>query len=151
YYRLNVVSFTLLPLRQRRDLIVPLAERFLTDFAASNDRPVEGFSDEARRALQEYGWPGNIRELRNVVQRAVALCAGSFVEIDDLPEVMRRSETEAALSVAEPLLADSDTFSAGTLAETKDEAECLRIVTALRQHKNNRLRAAAELGISRWT
>jgi DNA-binding NtrC family response regulator len=151
YYRLNVVSFTLLPLRQSRDLIAPLAERFLADFAASNGRPVRGISGETQRALQEYDWPGNIREIRNVVERAVALCAGSLVEIGDLPEAMRRSETGADVSATEPLLADSDAFSAGTLAETKDEAESLRIVTALRQHKNNRLRTAAELGISRWT
>ncbi len=151
YYRLNVVGFTLLPLRQRRDLIAPLAERFLADFAASNGRPVQGISGQAWRALQEYDWPGNVRELRNVVERAVALCAGPFVEIDDLPEAVRRSETDADVDVVAPLLAAPSVFSAGTLAETKDEAECLRIVTALRQHKNNRLRAAAELGISRMT
>jgi two-component system, NtrC family, response regulator HydG len=151
YYRLNVVGFHLLPLRERRDTIVALAERFLADFAADNGRPVQGISDEARMALQEYNWPGNIRELRNVIERAVALCAGPLVEMLDLPEAMRRRAPERDVSVDAPSPVDSGVFSAGTLAETKDEAEYLRITTALRRHNNNRLRAAAELGISRMT
>jgi DNA-binding NtrC family response regulator len=152
YYRLNVVSFTLLPLRERGEMIVALAERFLADFAASNGRPVQGMTEEVRKALQAYAWPGNIRELRNVIERAVALCAGSLVEIGDLPEAVQRCVAEPAASVAAPPLpADLDLFCEGTLAKTKDEAECLRISAALRQHKNNRLRAAAALGISRMT
>lgn len=151
YYRLNVVGFALLPLRQRRELIAPLTDRFLADFAAYNGRPIQGISDEARSVLQEYDWPGNIRELRNVLERAVALCAGPLVEIEDLPEAVRCGATEAGVSVAAPAPADSAVFSASTLAETKDEAERLRISAALKQHNNNRLRAASELGISRMT
>jgi DNA-binding NtrC family response regulator len=151
YYRLNVVGFALLPLRQRRELILPFAEHFLADFASENDRPVRGISDEARMALQEFDWPGNIRELRNIVERAVALCAGPLITIDDLPEAVRRGATEAGAVLAAPARADSDVFATGTLAETKDEAEYQRITAALRRHNNNRLRAAAELGISRMT
>jgi DNA-binding NtrC family response regulator len=151
YYRLNVVSFQLLPLRERPATIAPLAERFLSDFAANNDRPVQGITEEARLALQEYGWPGNVRELRNVIERAVALCAGPLVEIADLPECVRRNLDKADVSVAVSSPAVSGVFSEGTLAETKDEAESQRILVALRQHNNNRLRAAAALGISRMT
>jgi two-component system response regulator PilR (NtrC family) len=151
YYRLNVVGFALLPLRQRRELIVPFAEHFLADFAADNGRPVHGISDKARLALQEYEWPGNIRELRNVVERAVALCAGPLIAIDDLPETVRRGASEAIAVLAAPARADAEVFATGTLAETKDEAEYHRITAALRRHNNNRLRAAAELGISRMT
>jgi DNA-binding NtrC family response regulator len=151
YYRLNVVGFALLPLRQRRELIQPFAKHFLADFAADNSRPVRGISEEARMALQEYDWPGNIRELRNIVERAVALCAGPLIAIEDLPEAMRRGATEAGAVLAAPARADSDVFATGTLAETKDEAEYQRITAALRRHNNNRLRAAAELGISRMT
>lgn len=151
YYRLNVVGFALLPLRERRDLIAALAEHFRADFAAKNAQPVQGISAEARKALQAYDWPGNIRELRNVIERAVALCAGPLVEMEDLPAAMRGSVSEPCSAVAAPSRTDSGVFSAGTLAETKDEAEYLRIAAALRQHNNNRLRAAAALGISRMT
>ncbi len=151
FYRLNVVSFAVLPLRQRADMILALAERFLADLAASNSRPVQGLTEEARQALQAYAWPGNIRELRNVIERAVALCAGPLVEIGDLPQAVQRCVAQLATSVTAPVPADADFFCEGTLAKTKDEAECLRITAALRQHKNNRLRAGAALGISRMT
>lgn len=145
YYRLNVVSFALPPLRERRDLIVALAERFRADFAASNDLPVQGISDEVQTALKQYNWPGNIRELRNVVERAVALCAGPFIEIGDLPETMWGGAIQSGAPSA------IDVLSVGTLAQSKDEAEYQRILVALQQHNNNRLRVAAELGISRMT
>ena len=87
----------------------------------------------------------------NFVERAVALCAGPLIEMEDLPEAVRRGATEAGAVLATPARADSDAFATGTLAETKDEAEYQRITAALRRHKNNRLRAAAELGISRMT
>jgi DNA-binding NtrC family response regulator len=151
FYRLNVVSFAVLPLRERADMILPLAERFLADFAAGNNRPVQGITEEAQKALRGYAWPGNIRELRNVIERAVALCAGPLVELGDLPEAVRCRVPKPEASDAAPLSADADLFSEGTLAKTKEEAEYLRIATALRQHNNNRLRAAAALGISRMT
>jgi DNA-binding NtrC family response regulator len=151
YYRLNVVSFALPPLRERRDIIAPLVERFRADFAAHNDRPIKGISDEAQTALQQYDWPGNIRELRNVVERAVALCAGPLIEIEDLPERLRGSATKAGGAVAVTAQTDSGHSSTGTLADAKNEAEYQRIVAALQRHNNNRLRAAAELGISRMT
>ncbi len=151
YYRLNVVSFALPPLRERREMIAPLVERFRADFAARNGRPIQGISEEAQTALQQYDWPGNIRELRNVVERAVALCAGPFVELSDLPGAVQRCVVQPAASVAASVPAELDFFCEGTLAKTVEEAECLRITTALRQHKNNRLRAAAALGISRMT
>jgi DNA-binding NtrC family response regulator/Flp pilus assembly protein TadD len=151
YYRLNVVNFVLPPLRERRAVLAPLAEHFLTEFTASNGRSVHLISDEALRALQEYTWPGNVRELRNVIERAVALCAGPRIELSDLPEVVQRCVAQAKEVVAAPTSMNASVFSEGTLAETKDEAEYLRIVAALRQHNNNRLRAAAELGISRMT
>jgi DNA-binding NtrC family response regulator len=151
YYRLNVVSFALPPLRERRDMIAALVERFLRDFAACNGGPVPRISDKARTALESYDWPGNIRELRNVAERAVALCAGPVIDLLDLSPALQRSVREPQVSPAAPSPAGSDLFSEGTLAATKGEAERLRILAALQQHKNNRLRAAAELGISRMT
>ena len=79
-YRINVISLTMPALRERQEDILPLAEHFLEEFAGAYNRPALGFSGEANRALREYRWPGNIRELRNVIERAAILCPGDEVE-----------------------------------------------------------------------
>jgi DNA-binding NtrC family response regulator len=148
YYRLNVVQFHLPPLRERRDVISSLADRLIREFAAHNGRPVRSLSAAALHALQTYEWPGNIRELRNVIERAVALCPGLEIRLDDLPEVLRPAARATALTPFNP--AECDT-PVPTLGQAKKEAEAARILEALSKHSNNRLRAAAELGISRMT
>jgi two-component system response regulator AtoC len=137
FYRLNVVGFFLPPLRERRGCVASLANRFLEDLSARNRPDVTGFTAEALRALESYDWPGNIRELRNIIERAVALCEGPEVGMEDLPEAVRGAEP--AWKPAAP----------ATLHQSKTDAEVRRILEALAKHKNNRLRAAAELGISR--
>jgi two-component system response regulator PilR (NtrC family) len=89
YYRLNVVCFYVPPLRERPQAVAPLAARFLREFAARNRPDVSGLTPEALAALAGYHWPGNIRELRNVLERAVTLCAGPLVGLRDLPESVR--------------------------------------------------------------
>jgi two-component system response regulator HydG len=89
YYRLNIVGFLLPPLRERRSAIAPLAAKFAAEFAARNRPDVRGLSRAALRILEEYAWPGNIRELRNVIERAIALCAGPEVLPRDLPAAVR--------------------------------------------------------------
>jgi two-component system, NtrC family, response regulator HydG len=151
YYRLNVVSFYLPPLRERRELIPALADKFIREFAARDGRPVHGITARALQALQGYDWPGNIRELRNLIERAVALCAGREVDLEDLPAALQQGGPAAAPApLAGPAVVPPPA-DGGTLARTKEEAEAQRIVQALRKHNNNRLRAAAELGISRMT
>ncbi|WP_339409501.1 sigma-54-dependent response regulator transcription factor AlgB [Pseudomonas sp. EA_35y_Pfl2_R5] len=83
-YRLNVITLTLPPLRERREDILILAERFLARFVSDYARPAHSFSDEAREALLNYPWPGNIRELRNVIERASILCPEQQVQISHL-------------------------------------------------------------------
>ena len=147
YFRINVVGFYLPPLRDRRDLIVPLANKFLTALAARNRPDVSGASAEVLNVLREYSWPGNIRELRNVIERAVALCPGPEVQLLDLPEVMRQTgidDNDVGIELPKVLKSSNQ-----TLAQSREEAEILRIKEALDKHKNNRLRAASELGISR--
>jgi DNA-binding NtrC family response regulator len=134
FYRLNVVSFSLPPLRSRRQSIGPLNSRFLSEFAARNRPDVSAFSTAALRALENHAWPGNVRELRNVIERAVALSAGPLIEWSDLPESIR-----AATPAPVPR----------TLHHSKEEAEIRQIQEALRKHKNKRAGAARELGISR--
>jgi len=83
-YRLNVITLHLPPLRERAEDILTLADRFLARFVKEYARPARGFSDEAREALLGYRWPGNIRELRNVVERASIICPQERVEISHL-------------------------------------------------------------------
>jgi two-component system response regulator HydG len=90
FYRLNVIHMVIPPLRDRVEDIPLLALHFLDKFCLENDRPFMGFSPEAMRALKSYAWPGNVRELQNVVERAVALCASNMVEVEDLPDEIRR-------------------------------------------------------------
>src|SRR5262245_23576607 len=160
YYRLNVVSFFLPPLRERGEMLPAMAERFLSPFAARNSRPVKGIDAAALRALQQYDWPGNVRELRNVIERAVALCPGEYVGVEDLPDAVRGAARPAQEPAALPPVpaaaapaapAPAGASAAATLAEAKEAAEAERIRAALARNNNNRLRAAAELGISRMT
>ena len=85
FYRLNVVTVPMPPLRERRGDIAPLASFFLSRYAVENGRDVETFADDALEALLAYGWPGNVRELENVVERAVVLCDGPRIERKHLP------------------------------------------------------------------
>jgi len=89
YYRLNVITIELPPLRDRHDDVPLLATHFLKIYNEENQREVDGFSLAAMDALTEYHWPGNVRELENAVERAVVLCRGNTVELDELPQVLR--------------------------------------------------------------
>jgi DNA-binding NtrC family response regulator len=151
YYRLNVISFVLPPLRDRRDMIPQLAGHFIAEVASRSGRKVDGISAEALRALQAYDWPGNIRELRNVIERAIVLSLDCQIHLEDLPEQFQRLRTATSYSAALSTAERPVHVPAPTLARTKDEAELVRITDALERHQNNRLRAAAELGISRMT
>ena len=94
YYRLNVITVTTPPLRERREDIRVLAQHFLRVYAAKNNRTLEGLSDEALGCLEAYRWPGNVRELENVVERAVVLARGTVIEVGNLPgNVTERSVT----------------------------------------------------------
>lgn len=86
YFRLNVVQIKIPALRDRREDILPLAEFFLTKYAAMNASKVKGFEKDVYERLLSYSWPGNVRELENAIERAVVLCEGSLVNAKDLPE-----------------------------------------------------------------
>ena len=91
YYRLNVIRLRVPALRERPEDILPRAEMFLTEAAARNSRSGLQFSDDARKALFAYSWPGNIRELRNAVERAVVLSRGAMLRREDLPDILFQS------------------------------------------------------------
>ncbi len=152
YYRLNVVNFSLPPLRDRRKLIRPLVARFLGDFSSQAGRHVTAVSAAALAALERFDWPGNVRELRNVLERAVALCTRPTIEVGDLPEAIRRFNGVAADGADGRSRTDLACSSGGSgLERARKEAELRRLVDALDRHNNNRSRAAVELGISRVT
>ncbi len=85
YYRLNVVSVEMPPLRARPSDVPLLAMRFLQKYAAENGKTMQGFSQDALGCLAHYGWPGNVRELENAVERAVVICRGDEIQRADLP------------------------------------------------------------------
>jgi DNA-binding NtrC family response regulator len=149
YYRLNVVTFHLPPLRERPGTIRQLAHTFLAEFAARDGDPARDIAPDALSALECYHWPGNIRELRNVLERAVTLYSEPELQFSHLPDnicAVARSRSDASWAEKQDKL-----VSASRLKRARGQAELARIVEALRKHGNNRLRAAAELGISRMT
>ena len=86
YYRLNVISVRVPPLRERHEDIRVLAQHYLRVYAAKNGRKLEGFSNEALERLESYAWPGNVRELENLIERSVLLARKDRIDAEDLPE-----------------------------------------------------------------
>ncbi len=103
FYRLNVISLTLPPLRERPEDIMPLAEEFLAHFCRANHKSILGFAAEAAEALSGYAWPGNVRELRNTVERAVILGSGKEIGKGDLPDSIAPVAGAPALGDLVPL------------------------------------------------
>jgi DNA-binding NtrC family response regulator len=137
YYRLNVFAMELPPLRQRKDDLSLLIQAFLTEFNGRNGKSVAGVEPSVMRTLEQYHWPGNVRELRNVVERAVILSSGEFIESKHLPPLV----IEAAPSAAGPVIS----LQPGT---TVEEAEERLILMTLKHTRDNKTRAAEILGIS---
>ncbi|WP_395504366.1 sigma-54-dependent response regulator transcription factor AlgB [Ectopseudomonas hydrolytica] len=102
-YRLNVITLKLPPLRERHEDVMSLAERFLAHFVSDYGRPACGFSPEAVAALQSYHWPGNIRELRNVIERASIICQQEAVEVAHLGLGGSSDAPNGAIRVGAPM------------------------------------------------
>ena len=137
YYRLNVISITLPPLRERRDDIEPLACHFLKSSTRRMKKDVHGIDDDALQALLQYDWPGNVRELENVMERAVILARGDMITIGLLPLDARKGPLPPSTGGA-PLVA-------------LDEIERQHITSVLKETGFHKSRAAEILGISRKT
>ena len=134
FFRLNVVTIDIPPLRKRGNDILLLAHHFAGQFSEESGKPTPRFSDEALQVLRNYHWPGNVRELENVIQRLVVMTDGTLIEVPDLPSLMRFSALRG------------EGFNR-TLAEI--EAEYIRNVLA--SVDGNKTRAAEILGIDRKT
>ncbi len=103
FYRLNVISLTIPPLRKRPEDIMPLATDFLAYFCRVNHKAILDFTDKAAQALKDYAWPGNVRELRNTIERAVILGAGEKIDKTDLPETIVPGASTPAVGDRVPL------------------------------------------------
>jgi DNA-binding NtrC family response regulator len=166
YFRLNGVTLVIPPLRHRTDEIIPIAEQFIRQFCAEAHRPQLPLSREAAALLERYSWPGNIRELRNVIERAVLLCREEVVLPAHLPLDKMRAQTLASVQVpvpsplspatpvSTPILAAPSTPPAAPVGELSDELQALerqRIIEALARCAGNQTHAAELLGMSRRT
>jgi transcriptional regulator with PAS, ATPase and Fis domain len=136
YYRLNVVAITVPPLRERREDIPPLLDHFLRKFAEKNRRSVTGLTAAARDALLRYDYPGNVRELENLVERAVLLSRGPVIDLEDLPVTLRPGERGPGAPLAQGL------------PEVLADIERQAIRSALERSGGVQTKAADELGIS---
>jgi len=134
FYRLNVISIPIPPLRERGTDIALLAGHFASKYAAENGKSTPRFSDQALFVLKNYNWPGNVRELENVIQRLVVMAEEEVIEVPDLPSLMRFSALHGT-----------------TLDMTLAEVEAEHIRNVLASVAGNKTRAAAILGIDRKT
>ncbi len=132
YYRLNVVSITLPPLRERKEDIPALVNHFIEKFARAGRRQVKGLTKEALNNLIRYDWPGNVRELENVIERALVLCRGDWIDKQDVP-----LQSERQSMILEP--------------ETLADLEKIHITKILEKTNWNLAEAARKLGIHRNT
>jgi len=137
YYRLNVMPIFLPPLRERRDDILPLAHEFLDEFKIQVSKNIQGISSEAEGILLYYSWPGNIRELKNVIERAVLLCEGDTLQPAQLGEISKKVEPKQNMD--------------GTLEGSLASIEKRSIEKALIDCNHNHTHAAKILGIHRTT
>ena len=142
YYRLNVIRIELPPLRERREDIPEIAEHLLRRCAAEHKKEITGFSPDASRALDAYGYPGNVRELENVIERAVALAQASVIGLGDLPREVAGGAASAGPSL---LLLPEEGCD---LDQVLGEAERRLILQALERSGGVRTEAAKTLHIS---
>ena len=139
YYRLNVLRIVLPPLAHRREDIPLLANHFVRKFSVRQGKQVEGISDEALGALMNYEFPGNVRQLQNVIEHAVVLCRSDQIEVDCLPEELAQETPGASSGMPKK--------GAGPLLEAEADA----ILQTLRRHAGHRGKTAKELGIDKTT
>lgn len=175
YYRLCVVPISLPPLRERKKDVALLAEHFLRVISLKRGKGIEGFTTQAFKALYDYDYPGNVRELENVIERAVVLCHDSHVDVDHLPDELLRETARAETSTGKDPRGPSgdQTHGEGAIppgclsrrpttrlilsapepAVDADrlEPEARKLIQVLNAHNWSRKKTAEALGISRNT
>ncbi len=140
FYRLNVVAITVPPLRERKDDISPLMDHFLNRFSSQNRKAIQGFLPEARDLLLKYDYPGNVRELENIIERAVVIARGTLISTKDLPFAAEDLHHGSTTKKPQPGLKDS-----------VEALEFEMIREAMDQTRNHQTQAAEVLRISERT
>ncbi len=149
FYRLNVVPIALPPLRSRREDVESLAQHFCAVFSAANSNRKLALDRSALELLQSQPWPGNIRQLQNLVERLVVLSDGEILTASDVQRELARTPADPRASALSSLTGSSD--APATLDERLRGAERSALENALRRAGDNRTLAARLLGISRRT
>ncbi len=142
YYRLNTIRIDVPPLRERKDDVILLAKHFLADLCSREDKPVPVFSREAETALQNYYWPGNVREVQNLIGRAYFLSSNGIVERNDLPIPASFEESEADSSILNPPYKEAK-------EKTLEKFEIEYLTYHLKKNKGNISRTAEVCGLDR--
>jgi len=167
YYRLNVVPVEMPPLRERGNDILLIAQHFLDKYNIVFKKSIKGFDRDAKSKLLAYHWPGNIRELKNVIERIVILNSGDWISVGSLPVEIQNYNTvegRTAHALKDYALPEADSFPPETenvfpetdmdgsfsLEEKLDGIEKQYLVKALEKSAGNQSKAAAMLGISRF-
>lgn len=152
FYRLNVITLPVPPLRERREDILAMAEFFIKRFCDRMGRPQLGICGATRTVLLSYDYPGNVRELEHAMERAVALCPGDCISPNDLPSHFLAARSNGGPDWQQPVAAElSDQFSATDLAGARVESERRLIMDALARTGGRKAEAAKLLNISRKT
>ena len=140
YYRLNVFNIHMPPLREHKEDVADLVQSLLSEMSAKHGRKVATISEAVLNVFNNYSWPGNVREMRNTLERAVIVCEGGVVETKHLPPGFGQTTVRPAAN-------DPDAVRLG-VGTTVEEAERLLILKTLEATSNNKTRAAEILGIS---
>jgi DNA-binding NtrC family response regulator len=154
FYRLGVIHLEIPPLRERGDDVLLLADHLIQQLSPA-ERPLKALSADARELLSKHRWPGNIRELRNAIEHAIALAKGAVIEVDDLPVTVRRGGSEptpepaVAAAANQPHREDPPTFQHGSREEALEAAERDYFASLLGEHRGNVSQAARHAGLSR--
>jgi DNA-binding NtrC family response regulator len=138
YYRLNVVSIKIPPLRERKEDILPMIESFIQKYCKANNRGNLDISKEAVDVLMKYNYPGNVRELENIVERAVVLTRNKIITLNDLPINIKGFKEEKSITASEK----------GTLTEQVEALEKQLIFDALQESGGNQTKAGKLLGLT---
>lgn len=146
YYRLNVISIYIPPLRERKEDLDSLIGHFVNLYSKENNKKINGIGEEACEILANYRWPGNIRELENIIERAVILDTNSFIDTCDLPEIIINSSV-----VPEPHSKVNAAKEAVSLKNVLQEPERVYILKVLSEVDGNKKKAAEKLGVNRTT
>lgn len=141
YYRLKVMDIEIPPLRERQEDIIPLAKMFIDQNNRDFNKEIKGLTLEAESVLQHYHWPGNVREVKNVVERAVILCRDQHIGVSHLPLELNSESQKSPVKVGEAYTSDM----------SLSDMEKRHILYVLQQNDNNKSQTARILGISRST